>query len=212
MKIGFIGIGQVGGTLAKILGSHGHSIFLGTRDQANEEALGLARSVGANAVVLSVQEAIAQSEIIFLATPWSAVEGIAKEYAKILAGKILIDCANPLKSDLTGLLFTGENSGGEYIQQILPKTKIVKAFNTVGYNIMENPVSDGRRAMMYFCGNDQDARFKTQTLIQEVGFEPIDAGDIKSSRLLESLALLWISTAYKFGFGRNFLFSIIKTK
>jgi len=212
MKIGFIGTGQVGSTLAKRLGAKGHSIFLGFRGQANSDLEQLAKSIGANAQLNSIKDTIELSEIIVLATPWNAVETIAKEYLKVLQSKVLIDCTNPLKPDLSGLQVSGENSGGEQLQALLPQTKVVKAFNTVGFNIMENPEIDGRKSVMYFCGNDQEARFKTQTIIQELGFQPMDAGDIKSSRLLEPFALLWISTAYKYGLGRDFAFSINKNK
>ncbi len=209
MNIGFIGTGQVGGTLAKRLGSKGHSIFLAARDISSSEVNQLAKSIGANAKVQTIQETIASTEIIILATPFGAIESIAKENLISFRGKVLIDCTNPLKPDLSGLVFNGESSGGEYLQSLLPETKIVKAFNTVGFNIMENPEFVGRKTIMYFCGNDQEARFKTQTLIQELGFQSMDAGDIKSSRLLEPFALLWISTAYKYGMGREFAFSII---
>lgn len=210
MNIGFIGTGQVGGTLARRLGSKGHSIFLSARDSSSLEVNKLANSIGANAQVMNIQETITSSEIIILATPWGATESITKANLIRLKDKILIDCTNPLKPDLSGLALSGDSSGGEYLQILLSETKVVKAFNTVGFNIMENPEFDGRKAIMYFCGNNLEAKFKTQTLIQEIGFQPMDAGDIKSSRLLEPFALLWISTAYKYGLGREFAFSIIK--
>jgi len=212
MKIGFIGTGQVGGALAQRLGARGHSIYLGSRGQTSSGQDSLTQSIGANAQVLSIQETIASSDVIFLATPWGAVEAIAKENMNELQNKVLIDCTNPLKPDLSGLQISVDSSGGEFLQNILKETKVVKAFNTVGFNIMMNPVIDGRKAVMYFCGNDQEARFITQTLIKELDFHPVDAGDITSARLLEPFALLWISTAYKYGLSRDFAFSIIKNK
>ncbi len=210
MKIGFIGTGQVGGTPAKRFGAKGHSLFLGARDISNLQVNELAMSIGANAQVMSVLESIESSEIVFLATPWNSVEAVAKEYSKYLEGKILVDCTNPLKIDLSGLVISGDDSGGESLQRSLPKTKVIKAFNTVGFNIMANPTIEDRKVAMYFCGNDEEARHKTQNLIQEIGFQPLEAGDIKSSRLLEPFALLWIKTAYKFGMGREFAFSLVK--
>ncbi len=208
MKMGFIGIGQVGSTLAKRFGSKGHSIYLGVRDLNKKDSHQIAQSIGANAEVLSILETIEKSEIVFLATPFNAVEGFLKEYSNALTGKILVDCTNPLKPDLSGLLFTGEDSGGEYVQRLLPQTKVVKAFNTVGYNIMENPVIDGRKSVMYFCGNDEKAKHVISSMITEIDFMPIDSGPIQSSRSLEPFALLWISTAYKYGIGRDFAFSL----
>lgn len=210
MKIGFIGTGNVGGALAKKLGGDRHTLYLGARDLENSELKALAQSIGSHAQVESIEQTIEKSEVLILATPWGAVETVLMKYSSLLEGKILIDCTNPLKPDLSGLVFSGEESGGEFVQRILPKAKVVKAFNTVGFNIMENPTLDGRKAVMYFCGNDSDARKKVSGLIQEVGFDPVDAGDIRSSRLLEPFALLWISSAYKFGLGRDFAFSLIK--
>lgn len=210
MKLGFIGVGQVGGTLAKKLGMKGHSVYLGSRNK-NEEVVSLAKSIGAHSSVETLSDCILKSDIIFLATPWNAVEGFTKEYSVLLKDKILIDCTNPLKSDLSGLLFT-DSSGGEFIQHALSNTKVVKAFNTVGFNIMENPILDGQKAVMYFCGNDGNAKNLVKNLIDDVGLNPIDAGDIHTSKLLENFALLWISSAYKFGMGREFAFSLIRRK
>lgn len=212
MKLGFIGIGNVGGTLAKKMGKKGHSIHLGVRQKSQPEAQKLAQEIGAHATCLEIRECLEKSDVIFLATPWSAVEGIIKDYKTSLAGKILIDCTNPLKADLSGLVFSGDRSGGEYIQEALPQTKVVKAFNTVGYNIMENPVLENRRAVMYFAGQEESSRHLARQLIEDVGFEPVDAGNLSACRLLEPLALLWITSAYKFGLGRDFAFSIIKNK
>ncbi|GAB4417147.1 MAG: NAD(P)-binding domain-containing protein [Bacteriovoracaceae bacterium] len=210
MKLGFIGIGQVGGALALKLGKGGHSIILGARDTTHPKAQALAKEIGLKAKIENIRDCIEQSDVIFLATPWKAVEGLALEYRDLLANKVLIDCTNPLKPDLSGLAVSGENSGGEILQSLLPQTKVIKAFNTVGFNIMKEPVLEGRKSVMYFCGNDEKSRHLVQELINEVGFFPIEAGDIKSSRLLEPFALLWISSAYKYGLGREFAFSLIK--
>lgn len=210
MKIGFIGIGNVGGTLAKRFGAKGHSIYLGSRDLNNEEAKALSTSIGAHAKVDSIEATIKSSDVLVLATPWSAIEKLADANKAALKGKILIDCTNPLKPDLSGLILSGDISGGEFLQALIPETDIVKAFNTVGFNIMADPSLNGRKSVMYFCGNSEAARHTVRTLIQETGFEPIDAGDIKASRLLEPFALLWISSAYRFGLGREFAFSIVR--
>lgn len=209
MKLGFIGVGNVGGTLAERLGAKGHAIFLGARDPQNEDALALASKIGTHASVHSVQDAVNQAEVIFLATPWNGTRELLNGI-KGLDGKILIDCTNPLLPNLAGLEVGLNDSGGERVQAWVPKARVVKAFNTVGFNIMANPELEGRKVVMYFCGDDEDARFKVKRLIEDVGFMPVDAGGIASSRLLEPFALLWISTAYRFGFGRDFAFSMVR--
>lgn len=209
MKLGFIGTGNVGGTLAARLGAKGHSIYLGARDPSNEEVRALASSIGPQASVHSVQEAVDRADILFLATPWNGTRELLSGL-RGLEGKVLIDCTNPLLPNLAGLEVGLNDSGGERVQTWAPKARVVKAFNTVGYNIMANPELEGRKAVMYFCGDDTDARFQVKRLIEDVGFVAVDAGGLSSARLLEPFALLWISTAYKFGFGRDFAFSMVR--
>jgi predicted dinucleotide-binding enzyme len=212
MKIGFIGTGNVGGALAKSLGSKGHSVYLGARDTNSEELKELVSGIGIQASVHSIKDAVQRSEVIILATPWKISEELVKSLAEDLKGKILIDCTNPLKPDLSGLEVGHTNSGGEVIQAAAPHARVYKAFNTTGFNIMEAPVLESKKAVMFFCGNDQESRHIVQDIIKDVGFESIDAGPLITARLLEPYALLWISSAYKFGQGRDFAFSIVRRK
>lgn len=209
MKLGFIGVGQVGGTLARRLGGKDHSIYLASRHKDDAKTVALATEIGPHAKVLSLQETVDGSDIIFLATPWSENKTILSGLQR-LDGKILIDCTNPLKPDLSGLVTPDSTSGAETIQSLLPRTKVVKALNTVGYNVMANPEFKGGRALMYYCGNDAEAKTFVQQLLLELGFEPIDAGALLHARLLEPLALLWITSAYKFGLGREHALGLLR--
>lgn len=212
MKIGFIGTGNVGGALAKSLGAKGHSIYLGARNTSSTALKEIASQIGIQASVESIKDAVAKSDVIILATPWKISEELVKSLATDLKGKILIDCTNPLKPDLSGLEVGHTNSGGEVIQAAAPQAKVFKAFNTTGFNIMEAPVLESKKAVMFFCGNDQETRHIVQDIIKDVGFESIDAGPLSTARLLEPYALLWISSAYKFGQGRDFAFSILRRR
>jgi hypothetical protein len=91
-----------------------------------------------NDTAFEQKAAVDSSDIIFLATPWSENKAILSELQR-LEGKILIDGTNPLKADLSGLVTANSTSGAEWIQTLLPHTKVVKALNTVGYNVMGNP-------------------------------------------------------------------------
>lgn len=212
MRIGFIGIGNVGGTLATSLASKGHNIILGSRDQNSEDATALKEKIGTIASVHPIRDTIEKADVIVLATPWKISADLVREYAIHLKGKILIDCTNPLKSDLSGLEIGHTQSGAELIQSIAKEAKVFKAFNTTGFNITADPVLEGKKAAMFFCGDDQSSRHLVQQIVQDVGFEPIDAGNLTTARLLEPLALLWISSAYKFGLGRDFAFTIVRRK
>ncbi len=209
MNLGFIGTGNVGATLAKKLGQKGHSVFLGSRAPTKLAMKDLVASIGPTAQALTMQQAVDHSDIIFLATPWDVTEEVITKLEH-LSGKIIIDCTNPIKRDLSGLSVGLTSSGGELVQSWAEKAKVVKAFNTVGFNIMANPIIEGRRSILYFCGDCADSKIKVQHIIQELDFDPIDAGPLSTARLLEPFALLWINSAYKFGLGRDFAFCILR--
>jgi hypothetical protein len=151
---------------------------------------------------------VREADAVVLATPAdqmrAAVSGLP------LAGKTLIDCTNPLKADLSGLSLGHTTSAAEQLAAAVPDAKVVKAFNTVGFGIMANPRFGDNQAMMMIAGDDAGAKQTTMTLASDLGFEPIDAGPLAQSRLLEPLAMLWISLAIKGGLGREFAFGLLR--
>ncbi len=209
MNIAIIGVGNVGGTLARKWGSKQHSILLGVRDENHPGAKSLVSEIRAK--IASPAQAASQAEVVCLTTPWSNTEAAVKSLGD-LSGKVLIDCTNPLKGDLSGLTHGFDTSGGEMVAQWAPGAHVVKCFNTVGFNIMAQPVLEGRKVVMYYCGDDIESKKTVRTLVTDVGFEPVDAGPLSFARMLEPLALVWIASAYKFGLGRDFGFSIVRTK
>jgi len=108
-----------------------------------------------------------------------------------------------LKPDFSGLAVGLSTSGAETIQRLASGAQVWKAFNTVGANIMANPVIEGRKVAMYYCGEGQVAKEIERGLIQDVGFEPIDLGPLASARYLEPMAMVWILSAMKYGLGRE---------
>lgn len=207
MRIAAIGIGNVGGALARKWAVRGHDMALGARDASSGKARELAQTIGPRARILAPAEAAAWADVVCLATPWANAEEAIRSLGD-LSGKTVIDCTNPLKSDLSGLTHGFDVSGGELVQRWAQGAHVVKCFNTVGFNIMENPVVDGRKSAMFYCGDQQPAKDRARALAEDIGFEAIDAGPLSSARLLEPFALLWISSAYRFGLGREFAFTI----
>lgn len=149
-----------------------------------------------------------ESDAVVIATPADQVKAAVSGLS--LAGKTLIDCTNPLKADLSGLTIGHTTSAAEQLAALAPDAKVVKAFNTVGFGIMTNPRFDGGKAMMMVAGDDAGAKQTTMSLAADLGFEPIDAGPLAQSRLLEPLAMLWISLAMKGGLGREFAFGLLR--
>lgn len=209
MKIAMIGVGHVGSALARKWGARGHSIYLGARDPMASDTRKLAADIGLHASIHGPRDAASQADLICLATPWNQAEEAIRSLGDV-SGKIIIDCTNPLKPDLSGLTHGFETSGGERVQAWAPGADVVKCFNSVGYNIMEDPILEGRKTVMFYCGNSEAARDTVRGLVMDVGFEPLDAGPLVTARLLEPYALLWISSAYKFGMGREFALSIVR--
>ncbi len=201
MKIGIIGSGQVGGTLGKRWAEAGHQVAFGSRNPGSEQM----RALGA----VSLQEAVTASEVVLLATPWEAAQE-AIEQAGPFAGKILIDATNPLLPRLEGLAIGTYTSAAEHVASWAQGAHVVKAFNTVGYNIMTNPRFGQNSAVMFYCGDDGPAKQTVHQLAAGLGFDPVDAGPLTQARVLEPLALLWISLAYQAGLGREIGFQLLR--
>ena len=212
MKLGIIGAGNVGGTLGRILTQKGHEIVFGVRDPQSAKVQAVVESTGGKARTASVLEAASHGEVLILATPWNATqEAIAS--AGNLTGKIIIDATNPIEMTPAGLaagLTIGyTTSAAEEIAKWAPGALIVKAFNNIGASCFENLQFGSQTATAFICGDDVEAKKIVTNVAQDIGFEVIDAGDLKQARLLEPLGMLWIHLAYS-GMGQDFAINLIK--
>lgn len=207
MKIGIIGSGNVGGTLGKRWARAGHTIIFSSRDPTSDEMKKLVSEAGGSSSAASVADAVKASDVILLATPWAATRD-ALQSAGDLKSKVLIDATNPLSPDLSLVLGTN-TSGAEQVAQ-LSGARVIKAFNTVGNNIMANPKFSGGAPVLFYCGDDADAKKTARELISQLGFDAVDAGPLTQAKLLEPFAALWISLALKYGFGREIAFHFMR--
>lgn len=211
MNIGIIGSGNVGGVLGSRWAGLGHAVAFSSRNPESEEMRKLVTEAGPNSRAVTAGEAVAASDVILLATPWPATRGAVEGVAAALAGKILIDATNPLLADLSGLEYGTTTSGAEHVAQWAPGARVVKAFNSIGNTIMANPLFDGgRKAVLFYCGDDAAAKQAVQQLAGELGFDPHDAGPLTQARVLEPFALLWISLASRQRYGREFAFELMR--
>lgn len=208
MRIAIIGTGNVGTAIARGLAGKGHDLLLGTRDPAAPDTTALATEVGATATTQA--QAAAAADILLLALPWAAAETAIAALGP-LDGKIVIDCMNPLgRTDAgLGLLIGHTTSGGETVQTWLPKARVVKSLNQVGAEVMANTARLSYRPVMFMAGNDDTAKSAVATLLADLGFEPLDAGDITKARLLEPFGMLWINQAILRGKGRDWAFAAL---
>ncbi|MBP1768740.1 MAG: putative oxidoreductase, coenzyme F420-dependent [Candidatus Aminicenantes bacterium] len=148
----------------------------------------------------SFAEAAAFGEMAVLATLWIGTENAIKLAGpQNLAGKIVIDTTNPLdfSAGAPRLSIGHVDSAGERVQRWLPQSKVVKAFNHVGNAHFINPRFPDGPPTMFICGNDEGAKKTMTGLLEVFGWSVIDLGGIEGSRLLEPLAMLWITYGFR---------------
>lgn len=213
MKITIIGAGNVGATLGTSWARKGHQVIFGVRNPSDPKIQKLLSETQGHTTAVTISEAVAQSPIVVLATPWQAVQS-SIQAAGNLSGKTLIDVINPIIGTPDGLkkgLVIGHTtSAAEQIAQWAKGAKVVKAFNTIGAKNMADPMFRGQNATMYICGDDADAKAQVKKLSDDLGFETVDAGPLTVARLLEPTAMLWIHLAIMMGAGPDFCFKMLK--
>jgi predicted dinucleotide-binding enzyme len=189
MRITIVGSGNVGGTLGRRWAGRGHEVRYAERGKAGEAAAG--------------------ADVVVVATPWAAVPEVAAQLQG-LSGAVLVDATNPIGPGLSLDLGPGGESGAERLAALVPGARVVKAFNTIGFNIMADPAFDGGPATLCYCGDDAAARRTVHQLAEELGFAPVDVGPLAKARLLEPFALLWITLAMQQGHGREIAFQLMR--
>ena len=195
MKIGIIGTGRIGSGLGKLWSAKGHQVMFGSRNPS--AAKDIVDEVGHGAKVGSIPEAAHWGDAVLLAVPWHAARDTI-EAAGSLEGKVLIDCVNPLSEDHAGLTVGHTSSAAEEISGWAPEAKVVKAYNAVFATVIHSsPVFGSQRATIFICGDDAGAKNVVAGLVEDSGFEAVDAGPLDVARSLEPLALLIVRLAYE---------------
>jgi len=202
MKIAVMGTGEVGSNLASKIAQLGHQVMMGSRTA--EKAQSAVARMGPNAKGGTFAQAAAFGEVVFNCTHGDAsIEALKLAGTENLAGKVLVDVANPLVFSEEGLSLwvVNTDSLAEQIQRAFPKAKVVKALNTMNYRIQTNPKLLKGASDVYICGNDPGAKAKTSEILGWFGWEDVvDLGDLKNARGMEALLLIWYSLSKKYGF------------
>jgi NADPH-dependent F420 reductase len=202
VKIAVLGTGGVGSVLGTRWAAAGHHVVFGSRDPAHEKIPALLARGGERTRVVHLPLATAEADVIVIALPWPATRESLAAFGD-LSGRIVIDCTNPLKSDLSGLDVPHDTSAAEQIAAWAPGAHVVKAFNTASSKVMNDPQFGEQQATMFYCGDDAPAKAIVKQLIADLGFEPVDAGSLAVARYLESLAMFYIHLAFRQGWGSN---------
>lgn len=206
MHIALIGAGSVGSALGRAFHRLGHTLVLGVRSP-KPNYLTLAQELSAE--VKPPEDAAREADLVVLAVPGHKAEAAVATLGR-LEGKILLDTTNAVGPGLLPPTDLSGRSQAERIATLVPGARVVKAFNTMGAEHMGRGEVAGQRAAMFLCGNDGASREVVASLAAGLGFEPIDLGGLEKARLIEPLALVWITLAMQRGYGRNFLFSLLR--
>ncbi|HYE92288.1 MAG TPA: NAD(P)-binding domain-containing protein [Terriglobales bacterium] len=194
--IGIIGAGNMGSAFAKRLAAAGHRVAITATDPSHAAQAAQAAGHGARAVAAA--DIARGADLLILAVPYTAAAD-ALRAAGDVAGKTVIDIANPGKADFSGLAIGHTTSAAEEVQAAVPQVKVVKAFNTIFAQVLASEA----RAQVFFAGDDAEAKGRVQALIESAGFEAVDAGPLANARYLEPVAWLNIYFGYMAGRGTN---------
>ncbi len=209
MKIAVIGTGSVGGTLGRRWARNGHDVTFCSRTPESDKLRALLDASGPRARSTSIQEGVADCDVVVVATPWPAtLETI--DGAGSLDGKIVVDCTNALKPDLSAPSLPADTSAAEQIAAHAQGARVVKAFNTIPYTTMDDPTFGEHRADLFLCGDDEAAKSAVAQLATDLGLDVVDTGPLHVAKHLEYLASLWVYMAFKGGWGRSFTFKVLK--
>ena len=201
MKYGVLGTGIVGDALATKLAELGHEVMMGGRSANHKNAQAWLAKVSAagakgTARIGTFADAAHFGEIVLNCTQGSGtLDALKTVDSQDLAGKVLIDVANPLdfSSGTMVLTIVNSNSLGETIQRAYPQTKVVKALNTVNIQVMVNPAIVPGDHDLFICGDDEGAKEQVSAMLREFGWRSIvDLGGIVNSRATEQMIPLWM--------------------
>ncbi|MBO6638330.1 MAG: NAD(P)-binding domain-containing protein [Roseitalea sp.] len=228
MTIAIIGAGHVGQALAAGWARAGRDIVLGIRPDRSAD--GPPTDDAPSARQASPRDAAQAASTVVLALPWAAAETALRALGD-LTDKTVIDCMNPIVrtpdgmglavghtwsgAEQVGHTWSGAEqvghtwSGAEQVAQWLPGANVVKTLNQVGAEVMADTSGFAMPPVMFMAGDDDAAKSIVAGLLTDLGFGPLDAGDLTKARLLEPHALVWINQALQRGKGRNWAFAAI---
>jgi predicted dinucleotide-binding enzyme len=186
MKIGFVGSGNIGGTIGELLAKAGHQVFFSSRNPDNLKPL-VAR-VGPRARAGTPHEAIAFADVVFLGVPFSSMPQIGKDYAAELKGKIVLDAGNPnVRRDGPVAEPAVAKGAGVATAELLPGARIVRAFNQLNFKVfLSEAHRAGERVAVPLGGHDAMALAVASRLVTDAGFEPVVVGSLAASRSFDS--------------------------
>ena len=180
MRIAVIGAGNIGRTLGTKWGAAGHQVVYGVRSPGAPDTA-------------AVADAVATAEVVTLAVPGAAAKDVLAALGAALAGKVVIDATNDIEG--TGKLHA--------LAELTDGAHPVRAFNTLGWENLADPVIDGVTADLFYAAEEGHAKEVAHRLIADVGLRPVWLGGLDAFDLVDSLTQLWFTLAFKRKLGRR---------
>jgi predicted dinucleotide-binding enzyme len=182
LRIGVLGTGHIGGNLAALWAKAGHELVISSRHP--EELRELAQSLGPKVRVGTPREAAAFGEVVLISVPYAALPQIGRDYAKELAGKVVLDTGNPYPQRDGEMAHEARRKGtGVASAQFLPGVRLVRAFNAINYRDLESEAHrKGERIAIPLAGDDARALAVAQRLVRDAGFDPVVVGGLARAR------------------------------
>jgi 8-hydroxy-5-deazaflavin:NADPH oxidoreductase len=188
MTTAVIGVGKIGGAVARHLVAGGEPVVLAAKDESNAEAL--ASELGPLARAASVEDAIAGSDAVVLAVWLDTMRELIPQHARLLEGKVVVDPSNPIGFDESGQPFRTlpeGQSAGSVVAALLPVgAHYVKAFGTLGADALASGANRDPRAVLFYATEDDAAATAIELLIRTAGFEPLRAGSVADAGRIEA--------------------------
>lgn len=203
VKVAVLGTGRVGTAIAKGLSKTSHEVTFGSRDPSRAD-------VPPGMKVETMSKAAEWAEAAILAVPFSAIQATIRAAGPgNLRGKTVVDPTNVISP--TGELALGfDTSGAEELAKLVPDAMVVKAFNTIFSKNMASGHVAGQALTLPVAGDDPAAKAAVMGLARDIGFEPVDAGPLKSARYLEPMAMHLMSMAFGQKLGTDIGYRLVR--
>lgn len=200
MRIAILGAGNVGGGLGRAFEAAGHDVLFGVRDPESTKTLAALADIP-DAAAAPPAVAVEGADVIVFAVRPVAIGATVSELPS-LAGRIVIDAMNRFDAE------AGAQSTTQDLARLLPGAKLVKAFNTIGFENYGTASTRSIPAAMFVAGDDEDAKRVAMDLARQIGFEPEDAGGMANAKVLEEMVKVWMALVQTHG--RTVAFAISK--
>jgi 8-hydroxy-5-deazaflavin:NADPH oxidoreductase len=197
MRVGILGSGLMGGKLGTLFARAGHEVVF-SYARSRQKLQRLAREAGAKARAGTPREAAQDADALILAVHWLQIDDVLRQAGDV-SGKVIVTCCLPMNAENTELAVAHTSSGAEELAKKVRRAHVVAAFGTIPSEVLFGvfEAKGIERPSLVYYGDHQGAKDVAVRLIQDVGFEPVDAGPLRIARYAEPFTMLIAQLAYE---------------